>query len=147
MATPDDRHHLVFNGEIYNFRELRDELVGRGHVFRSTGDAETLLAALASWGPAALERVNGMYALAIYDRVEQRLLLARDHAGIKPLHYAVTPRGVVFGSQYDQLVAHPWCAMRRSTRPRSGCTCASASCPRRTACTQGRTRSKPGSGS
>ena len=108
MATPDNRHHLVFNGEIYNFRELRDELVSNGHVFRSTGDAETVLAALAAWGPAALERMNGMYALAIYDRIEQRLLLARDHAGIKPLHYALTPRGVVFGSQYDQLLAHPW---------------------------------------
>ena len=106
MATPDGRYHLVFNGEIYNFRELRDEL--GGHAFRSTGDAETLLVALATWGPAALERVNGMYALGFYDQVEQRLLLARDHAGIKPLHYAVTPRGVVFGSQYDQLLAHPW---------------------------------------
>jgi asparagine synthase (glutamine-hydrolysing) len=108
MATPDGRYHLVFNGEIYNYRELRDELAGRGYVFRSTGDAETLLAALATWGPSALERVNGMYALGLYDRLDQRLLLARDHAGIKPLHYAVTPRGVVFGSQYDQLLAHPW---------------------------------------
>ncbi len=108
MATPDDRYHLVFNGEIYNYLELRGELARGGYAFRSSGDAETLLAALAAWGPAALERVNGMYALALYDRVERRLVLARDHAGIKPLQYAVTPRGVVFGSQYDQLLAHPW---------------------------------------
>lgn len=108
MASPDGRYQLVFNGEIYNYRELRGELTVRGRTFRSTGDAETLLAALIEWGPAALSRVNGMYALALYDREAQSLLLARDHVGIKPLHYAMTPEGVVFGSQYDQLIAHPW---------------------------------------
>ena len=108
MATPDGRYHLVFNGEIYNYRELRDELAAAGHTFRSTGDAETLLIAFAAWGTAAFERLNGMYALAIYDQLERRLFLARDHAGIKPLHYAITKRGVVFGSQYDQVLLHPW---------------------------------------
>ncbi len=108
MTTPDGRYVLVFNGEIYNFRELRGELEARGRVIRSTGDAETLLWALVEWGAAALQRLNGMFALALYDSVEQRLLLARDHAGIKPLHYALTAQGIVFGSQYDQVIAHPW---------------------------------------
>lgn len=114
MSSEDGRFTLVVNGEIYNFRSLRSELTGLGWRFRSTGDSETLLAALSTWGPAALERLNGMFALALYDARERRLLLARDHAGIKPLHYAVTPRGVVFASQYDQVIHHPWSA---GTRP------------------------------
>lgn len=108
MTTTDGRHVLVFNGEVYNFRELRADLESRGRTFRSSGDAETVLVALAEWGPAALKRFNGMFALAYYDSLEQRLLLARDHAGIKPLHYGLSPRGIVFGSQSDQIRAHPW---------------------------------------
>lgn len=108
MTTTDGRYVLVFNGEIYNFRELRTRLAGE--PLRSTGDAEVLLRLLVAEGIGALARLNGMFALALYDTQERRLLLARDHAGIKPLHYARTPRGVVFGSQYDQLVGHPWVA-------------------------------------
>lgn len=108
MFTPDGRYVLVFNGEVYNFRALRAELEERGVRFRSTGDAEVVLHALAEWGLAALDRFNGMFALAFYDAREKRLLLARDHAGIKPLYYMRTAQGVVFGSQYDQLLAHPW---------------------------------------
>jgi asparagine synthase (glutamine-hydrolysing) len=110
MTSSDGRHVLVFNGEIYNFRDLRAELVALGHAPRSTGDAEVLLLALREWGASALEKLNGMFALAFYDTRERRLLLARDHAGIKPLHYAITPKGIVFGSQYDQILAHPWSA-------------------------------------
>jgi asparagine synthase (glutamine-hydrolysing) len=109
MVSVDERHVLVFNGEIYNFRELRSELAALGHHPRSTGDAEVLLLALREWGASALERLNGMFALALYDVRERRLLLARDHAGIKPLHFAKTRQGVVFASQYDQILAHPWC--------------------------------------
>jgi asparagine synthase (glutamine-hydrolysing) len=109
MVSSDERHVMVFNGEIYNFRELRSELVALGHQPRSTGDAEVLLLALREWGTAALERLNGMFALALYDVRERRLLLARDHAGIKPLHFATTRKGIVFASQYDQILAHPWC--------------------------------------
>jgi asparagine synthase (glutamine-hydrolysing) len=108
MLTPDGRYALVFNGEVYNFRELRRELEGRGIAFRSSGDSEVVLQALATWGAKALSRFNGMFALAFYDCVERRLLLARDHAGIKPLYYLHTERGLVFGSAYDQLLAHPW---------------------------------------
>jgi len=108
MLTPDGRYVLVFNGEVYNFGELRAELEQRGWRFRSTGDAEVVLCALAEWGIKALERFNGMFALAFYDTLEKTLLLARDHAGIKPLYYARAPQGLIFASQYDQIIHHPW---------------------------------------
>lgn len=107
MVTPDGRYVLVFNGEIYNFREIRERLKTRGVTFRSTGDSEVVLMALREWGVEALERFNGMFALVFYDQQERRLLLARDHAGIKPLYYLHRPAGVVFASQYDQILAHP----------------------------------------
>ncbi|MBA3465649.1 MAG: asparagine synthase (glutamine-hydrolyzing) [Deltaproteobacteria bacterium] len=109
MLAQDSEHVLVFNGEIYNFREVREALAAHGHRPRSSGDAEVLLLALREWGTAGLDRLNGMFALAFYSVREQRLLLARDHAGIKPLHYARTARGIVFASQHDQIRAHPWC--------------------------------------
>jgi len=109
MSTPDGRYTLVFNGEVYNFRELRGRLEGLGDRFRSSGDTEVVLRALARWGTDALPLLNGMFALAFYDAVERRLLLARDRAGIKPLYYHRGPEGLVFGSQYDQLLRHPWC--------------------------------------
>jgi asparagine synthase (glutamine-hydrolysing) len=108
MVTEDRRHALVYNGELYNFRELRRDLELEGVRFRSNGDTEVVLYALARWGIDALSRFNGMFALGFYDAVGKRLFLARDHAGIKPLYYSVTGRGVVFASQYDQIMAHPW---------------------------------------
>jgi asparagine synthase (glutamine-hydrolysing) len=116
MTSVDGRYHLVFNGELYNFQELRGELEAQGRTFRSTGDAEVCLNALAAWGPRALARFNGMFALGFYDAIEQRLLIARDHAGIKPLHYAHTSAGFLFASQYNQLLAHPW-MQTRTTDP------------------------------
>ena len=108
MITADGRYVLIFNGEVYNFQELRPRLEQRGIQFRSTGDAEVILYALAEWGIKALEQFNGMFALAFYDRHTKQLLLARDHAGIKPLFYLRTEQGVVFASQYNQLLQHPW---------------------------------------
>jgi asparagine synthase (glutamine-hydrolysing) len=108
MLTRDGRFALIYNGELYNFRELRRDLEREGTRFRSTGDTEVVLYALAHWGNQALARFNGMFALGFYDTVEKRLLLARDHAGIKPLYYMLTPRGLVFASQYDQILAHGW---------------------------------------
>jgi asparagine synthase (glutamine-hydrolysing) len=108
MRTEDGRYTLIFNGEVYNFQEIRRRLEARGICFRSSGDTEVLLYALAEWGTAALEQFNGMFALAFYDLHEKRLLLARDHAGIKPLHYLRVEQGLVFGSQYDQILQHPW---------------------------------------
>ena len=113
MMTADGRYAIVYNGEVYNFKELRDELRGRGVQFRSTGDTEVVLYALALWGKAALHRFNGMFALAFYDTVEKLLLLARDHAGIKPLYYLLSSDGLVFASQYDQIMAHPWAKTAR----------------------------------
>lgn len=108
MTTPDGRYAIVYNGEVYNFQVLREELQQRGIRFRSSGDTEVVLNALARWGKAALRRFNGMFALAFYDKLEKRLLLARDHAGIKPLYYLLTSAGLLFASQYDQIMAHPW---------------------------------------
>ncbi|MCI0416466.1 asparagine synthase (glutamine-hydrolyzing) [bacterium] len=108
MFTRDGRFALVYNGEVFNYRELREELQNEGFHPRSTGDAEVVLGAIVQWGKKALERFQGMFALAVYDRMEKKLLLARDHAGIKPLYYLLTSHGLVFSSQYDQILSHPW---------------------------------------
>ena len=108
MLAQDGRYVIVYNGEVYNFRELRHELQQDGVRFHSTSDTEVVLYALARWGIKALSRFNGMFALGFYDKVEQRLLLARDHAGIKPLYYMLVGQGLVFASQYDQILVHPW---------------------------------------
>ena len=108
MVSEDGRYVLVFNGEVYNFPELRRALEQRGIRFRSRSDSEVVLYALAEWGIDALDRFNGMFALGFYDVREQKLLLARDHAGIKPLYYLQHSAGLLFGSQYDQLLVHPW---------------------------------------
>lgn len=110
MESADGRMVLVFNGEVYNYREIRRDLERNSRVhFRSGSDTEVVLMAFSTWGERALERFNGMFALALYDRLERSLLLARDPLGIKPLYYLTDHRGVVFGSQYDQLLRHPWC--------------------------------------
>jgi len=108
MVSEDGRYILVFNGEVYNFAELRRHLEQKGVKFRSHSDSEVVLYALVEWGRGALDRFNGMFALGFYDARERTLLLARDHAGIKPLYFLHHAAGLVFGSQYDQLLAHPW---------------------------------------
>ena len=108
MLTRDGRYAIVYNGEVYNFRDLRRELECEGARFRSTGDTEVVLYALVHWGDQALARFNGMFALGFYDSAAKKLLLARDHAGIKPLYYTLTPRGAAFASQYDQILSHAW---------------------------------------
>lgn len=110
MSTADGVCHLAFNGELYNFESLRPELIARGHRFRSRSDSEVVLAALREWGTRALDRFDGVFALAYYDSSRAQLLLARDHAGIKPLYVLRDPRGLVFSSEFDQLATHPWAA-------------------------------------
>jgi asparagine synthase (glutamine-hydrolysing) len=112
MATHDGRFVLTYNGEVYNFQELRVELESLGRSFRSRTDAEVVLEALAQWGDAALGRFNGMFALALWDRDRRELLLARDRYGIKPLYYALAGRVLVFGSEVKALLAHPDCPAR-----------------------------------
>ncbi len=107
MSTADGRYTLVFNGEVYNFQELKLELAALGHLFRSRTDSEVVLEALAEWGTDALQRFNGMFALALWDNFEKRLLLARDRYGIKPLYWTQTGQAVVFGSEAKALLQHP----------------------------------------
>jgi asparagine synthase (glutamine-hydrolysing) len=108
MLTRDGRFVLVFNGEIFNYKEIADDLKNEGFYPRSTGDTEIVLGAIVQWGKQALERFQGMFALAVYDKIAGKLLIARDHAGIKPLYYLITSNGLVFASQYDQILAHRW---------------------------------------
>ena len=86
MISADQRYVLTYNGEIYNFRELRTELEAKGYWFRSQADSEVVLYSLTEWGSDAFLKFNGMFALAFWDRREKRLLLARDRYGIKPLY-------------------------------------------------------------
>lgn len=103
MASGDGRHVIVYNGEIYNFLELRRELEAKGAVFRSQSDTEVILAAWQAWGEDMLLRFNGMWALAIYDTVTDDLFLARDRFGIKPLLYALSGERFVFASEQRAL--------------------------------------------
>lgn len=110
MVSADGRSVIVFNGEIYNFQELRHELELAGIRFHSRTDTEVLLEALNLWGVAAISRLNGMFAFAWYDRRGHTLVLARDHAGIKPLYYFMHPtgKGMAFASQFNSLLYTPW---------------------------------------
>lgn len=108
MASADGRLTIVFNGEIYNYRELRHSLELRGTVFRTEGDTEVLLEGYAAWGPGVLDRLNGMFAFAVHDAREQTLFLARDRLGVKPLFYAELSDGALaFASELKGLLAHP----------------------------------------
>lgn len=106
MATGDGRYVISYNGELYNFQELRTELQALGHLFRSRSDTEVLLAAWAQWGVKALGRLNGMFAFAVWDRVDRTLTLVRDRYGIKPLYYAQVGNAFLFGSEVKAILAH-----------------------------------------
>lgn len=106
---------IIFNGEIYNFPELRKELEGKGYSFISRSDTEVLLAAYAEWGTALLPRLNGMFAFAIYDAVKQKVFIARDRAGEKPLFYHLAEGNLVFASELKALLKKP--GMPRSINP------------------------------
>jgi asparagine synthase (glutamine-hydrolysing) len=103
MRSADGRHVIVFNGEIYNYVELRAELQALGHQFRSTGDTEVLLAAYRQWGRECLPRLNGMWAFVVYDRVEKRFFGARDRFGVKPLFWYRDADSIVFASEIKAL--------------------------------------------
>ena len=107
MISADQRYVLSYNGEIYNFREVRIELEAAGFLFRSGTDSEVVLHALAHWGTTALLRFNGMFALALWDRKERTLLLARDRYGIKPLYVSRQGNTFAFGSEQKAITARP----------------------------------------
>ena len=105
MFDPNTGDCIVFNGEIYNFREIRRRLESRGVSFRSSGDTEVLLKALSTWGEDALDELDGMFAFAFYQARRRRILLARDHLGIKPLYVARLAHGLVFASEVRAVLA------------------------------------------
>lgn len=105
MTSADHRYILSYNGEVYNFCELRLELEAEGYWFRSSTDTEVVLHALTAWGVRAIERFNGMFALALWDRKEKRLLLARDRYGVKPLYYSRYGNSVAFASEQKGILA------------------------------------------
>jgi asparagine synthase (glutamine-hydrolysing) len=107
MISTDHRWVLTFNGEIYNFRELRAQLEAEGFWFRSQTDSEVVLNAIACWGTEAILKFNGMFAFALWDRKERTLLLARDRYGIKPLYYSDQSHQFVFGSEQKAIIAQP----------------------------------------
>lgn len=115
-STADGRFTIVYNGEVYNFRELREELEGLGDVFHSSCDTEVVLKAYARWGAGALTRLRGMFALAIWDARAGTLFLARDRLGIKPLYYVQGPRGFAFASEVRALLATGFAERRLSRR-------------------------------
>jgi asparagine synthase (glutamine-hydrolysing) len=118
MASADGTLQIVFNGEIYNFRELRGELESLGRSFRTRSDTEVILEAFRQWGEAALSRLSGQFAFALWDATAQCLTLARDRLGEKPLYYSLLDDGgLVFGSELKALLVHP--RVRRVLDPRS----------------------------
>ena len=107
MITRDGRFVLSYNGEIYNFREMRIELETCGYWFHSQTDSEVLLYGFAEWGEGVLDRINGMFAFSIWDSRDEELILARDRYGIKPLYYAITDDALIFGSEIKAILACP----------------------------------------
>ena len=105
LVDPELGLGIVFNGAVYNYPELREELKGRGYRFFSTGDTEVLLKAYHAWGPRFVERLNGMFAFAIWERDSGRMLFGRDRLGIKPLYLAEVAGGLRFASSLNALVA------------------------------------------
>ena len=107
MSTPDNRYHMTYNGEIYNYQELRSELVALGHQFQSHSDTEVLLMGYVQWGKKILDKIEGMFAFAILDIQKRTLFLARDPFGIKPLFYHVWNKGFAFASEIQALLKLP----------------------------------------
>jgi len=105
MSDADESVRVVFNGEIYNFHELRRELEGLGHVFRTRCDTEVIVLGYKQWGDEVLKRLNGMFGLAIWDEQKRRLVIARDPFGIKPIYYRIEGGNVWFGSEIRTIVA------------------------------------------
>ncbi|MCH9698444.1 MAG: amidotransferase 1, exosortase A system-associated [Gammaproteobacteria bacterium] len=108
MTTPDGRATIVYNGEVYNFQELREQLTSKGYTFSTHCDTEVILNAWMEWGEQCVDHLRGMFAFAVWDRKHQSLFIARDRLGIKPLYYAILPnQHLIFGSELKALMVHP----------------------------------------
>ena len=107
VRTPRGAVAMVYAGEAYNFTELRDELQAKGHRFRTASDTEVVLRGYLEWGEGVAERLNGMFAFAIWDERENKLVMIRDRLGVKPFYYYPTPDGVLFGSEPKAILANP----------------------------------------
>ncbi len=118
FRSGDGTMALVFNGEIYNYRALRDELIALGHVFRTKSDTEVIMQAYQAWGEDCLRRLRGMFAFALWDKQRQLLFMARDHVGVKPMFYSLLPNGLfVFGSELKSIMTFP--ELSRELNPRA----------------------------
>jgi asparagine synthase (glutamine-hydrolysing) len=115
LSNEDGNVHVIFNGEIYNYQELRQYLFGRGHIFKTQTDTETIVHLYEELGEACVEKLRGMFAFAIWDDRSKSLFLARDRVGIKPLYFSQSPKSVVFASEIKAILADP--EMRAEVRP------------------------------
>src|SRR5689334_9704063 len=108
MFSRDGNVCIIYNGEIYNFRTLRQELTEKGHHFSTQSDTEVIIAAWKEWGGDCVSHLTGMFAIALWDQTTRSLFLARDRLGEKPLYYSVLPdQTIIFGSELKALLAHP----------------------------------------
>jgi asparagine synthase (glutamine-hydrolysing) len=107
LSNEDGTVWIVFNGEIYNYQDLREDLLKNGHVFRTKSDTETIVHLYEEYGEAGIQSLRGMFAFAIWDQNQQKLLLARDRLGIKPLYYGVTSQSLVFASEMKAILVDP----------------------------------------
>ena len=107
VSTPSGDVAMVYTGEVYNFTELRRELIAKGHSFETASDTEVILRGYLQWGEALADRLNGMYAFAIWDSRERKLVMIRDRMGVKPLYFYPTPDGALFGSEPKAIFANP----------------------------------------
>ncbi len=108
MTNEDNSIHLVYNGEIYNFLELREELIKKGHKFRSRTDSEVIIHSYEEWGEECFKKFNGMFAIGLWDTKNETLFLVRDRMGKKPVYYFESPHGFLFASELKALLLHPY---------------------------------------
>ena len=143
MHSADGAVTIVFNGEIYNFRELRDELSARQHRFMTASDTEVIIAAYREWGPDSVSRLRGMFAFALWDAERERLVLARDRFGKKPLYLCRQPDAAAVRLRDQGAAGASRRSRRRSTGTRCSITCNTATCPARTRCSAASSSSTP----